>query len=592
VCVLRRLLQRAKTIGTKPQAQRPKTRSHTNHKGVEASHGNLPSFRQNHRQKQRTFRRSGDTLTNHWDGLTHDYSRKGWIEHTEILLPEHAPEEFKNRSALWNAVEKAEKSGSAQLAREIEIALPKELNQAGRLSLIRDFIEKNFVSAGMCADFAVHNPPVTDSRNRPVDQAGNPTRDKDKMIFRNPHVHIMLTMRPLDRQGQWQAKSQTAYLCRKNNEERSVLVSEIKQAETDGWQKQYQYKIGRKKVWLTKEAAEKKGFTRVSKQPKTEKIQNPVTAQWNSKDALFQWRKSWAELCNEQLKRNGIEEQISHLSYEAQGINKVASVHMGVEAVHAEKRGIPTELGELNRQIQRDNEFLAVMEGRIREWERRETESLNRTAARLEGIRSRHIAAAYQQLCLSISLAKEQDSLAAQMRAAAAMAETAEHLIRAIGALKESLDVYRRQREETNPFQKQKRKELEEKVMAAEHQIQNLKTRLNEIQSRQREVKTAPVSSPEAARKKKEQIQYLKEIQSQAYREFYTLVKENKENMNRIREIIQGSRNEHDSQLKQRLKEHYTEDFQEKILEQARDKAPEIPETEGASIQKNIFHKR
>ena len=57
VCVLRRLLQRAKTIGTKPQAQRPKTRSHTNHKGVEASHGNLPSFRQNHRQKQRTFRR-------------------------------------------------------------------------------------------------------------------------------------------------------------------------------------------------------------------------------------------------------------------------------------------------------------------------------------------------------------------------------------------------------------------------------------------------------------------------------------------------------------------------------------------------------
>ncbi len=265
---------------------------------------------------------------------------------------------------------------------------------------------------------------------------------------------------------------------------------------------------------------------------------------------------------------------------------------MGVEAVHAEKRGIPTELGELNRQIQRDNEFLAVMEGRIREWERRETESLNRTAARLEGIRSRHIAAAYQQLCLSISLAKEQDSLAAQMRAAAAMAETAEHLIRAIGALKESLDVYRRQREETNPFQKQKRKELEEKVMAAEHQIQNLKTRLNEVRSRQREVKTAPVSSPEAARKKKEQIQYLKEIQSQAYREFYTLVKENKENMNRIREIIQGRRNERDSQLKQRLKEHYTEDFQEKILEQARDKAPEIPEAEGASIQKNISHKR
>ena len=62
--------------------------------------------------------------------------------------------------------------------------------------------------------------------------------------------------------------------------------------------------------------------------------------------------------------------------------------------------------------------------------------------------------------------------------------------------------------------------------------------------------------------------------------------------MNRIREIIQGRRNEHDSQLKQRLKERYAEDFQERILEQARDKAPEIPEAEGVGIEKNISHKR
>ncbi len=536
--------------------------------------------------------RSGDTLTNEWDGLTHDYSRKGWIEHTEILLPEHAPMEYKDRSTLWNAVEKAEKSGSAQLAREIEIALPKELNPPEQLSLIRDFIEKNFVSAGMCADFALHNPPITDSRNRPVDQDGNPTQDKDKMIFKNPHAHILLTMRPLDGQGQWQAKAQTAYLCRRNNEERSILVSEINQAETDGWAKQYQYKTGRKKVWLTKEAADKKGLNRVSKQPKTQKVQNPITAQWNSKDTLLQWRKSWADLCNESLKRNGIKGEITHLSYEAQGMNKIASVHMGVEAVHAEKRGIHTELGELNRQIKKDNEFLSVIEERIKEWELRETESLNRTAARLEGLRSRHIAAAYQQLCLSISLAKEQDSMAAQMRAAAAMAETVEHIIRAIHTFSESLEVYRRQQEEIGPFQKQKRRELEEKVMDTEKQIQALKTRLNEIQLKQREIKTAPVSSPEAAEQKRKQIQYLKEIQAQAYREFYILVNENKENMGRIREIIQGRRNDYDCQLKEKLKEHYTKDFQEKILEQARAKAPEIPKTDGTSIQKRISHQR
>ena len=71
--------------------------------------------------------RSGDTLTNEYDGLTHDYSRKHWIEHTEIMLPPNAPESFKDRSTLWNAVELAEKSSNAQLAREVEIALPREL---------------------------------------------------------------------------------------------------------------------------------------------------------------------------------------------------------------------------------------------------------------------------------------------------------------------------------------------------------------------------------------------------------------------------------------------------------------------------------
>lgn len=536
--------------------------------------------------------RSGDTLTNEWDGLTHDYSRKGWIEHTEILLPKHAPEKYKDRSTLWNAVEKAEKSGSAQLAREIEVALPRELNLDEQFSLIRDFIEKNFVCAGMCADFVIHNPPMRDSKKRPIDENGNPTNDKSKMIFKNPHAHILLTMRPLDKQGQWQKKSETAYLCRKDNIEKSILVSDIKEAEADGWQKQYQYKIGKKKIWLTKETADKKGLTRVSKQPKMKKEMNQIVAEWNSKDTLLHWRESWATLCNESLKQNGIDETISHLSYEAQGMNKIASVHMGVSAAHAEKRGIQTELGELNRQIQKDNEFLAIMEKQIQEWERRETESLNHTASRLECIRSRHIAAAYQQLCLSINLAKEQDSMTAQMRAAAAMAETVEHIISAIETLSKSLEVYRSQQEETNLFQKQKRKELEEKIIETEGQIQNLKNKLDEIQAKCEQVKIVPVSSMEVIEQKKKQIEYLKEIQSQTYKEFYTLVNENRENMYQLRELIQGKHKVYDTHLEQTLREHYADDFQEKILVQARVKALELPEINGSGIQKRVFHKR
>ena len=67
--------------------------------------------------------RSGETLTNEWDGITHDYTRKGGVVHAEILLPMFATPAFQDRSALWNSVEEIEKSRNAQLAREIEIAL-------------------------------------------------------------------------------------------------------------------------------------------------------------------------------------------------------------------------------------------------------------------------------------------------------------------------------------------------------------------------------------------------------------------------------------------------------------------------------------
>ena len=89
--------------------------------------------------------------------MTHDYTHKGGIVHTEIMLPAHAPPEFQDRSTLWNSVEEIEKSSDAQLAREIEVALPVELSPAEQLALVRAFVKDNFVDAGMCADFAIHD---------------------------------------------------------------------------------------------------------------------------------------------------------------------------------------------------------------------------------------------------------------------------------------------------------------------------------------------------------------------------------------------------------------------------------------------------
>lgn len=132
--------------------------------------------------------RSGQKLTNEWDGVTHDYTKKGSVVYSEILLPAHAPPEFSDRSALWNSVEESEKSRNAQLAREIEIALPAEIDRQSQIRLARKYVQDIFVSAGMCADFSIHD-------------KGNG----------NPHAHIMLTLRPLNERAEWGAKCRKEY---------------------------------------------------------------------------------------------------------------------------------------------------------------------------------------------------------------------------------------------------------------------------------------------------------------------------------------------------------------------------------------------
>ena len=106
--------------------------------------------------------RSGEKITNEWDGMTHDYTRKGGVVHTEIMLPPHAPPPFSDRSTLWNSVELYEKAGNAQLAREIDAALPIELSREEQIRLVREYCSSQFVSKGMCTDFALHD---TDSGN-------------------------------------------------------------------------------------------------------------------------------------------------------------------------------------------------------------------------------------------------------------------------------------------------------------------------------------------------------------------------------------------------------------------------------------------
>jgi len=137
--------------------------------------------------------RAGEKITNEYDGITHDYTRKGGVVHTEILLPNHAPAEYSDRATLWNAVEKIEKAKNSQLAREIELALPVELTREQNISLAREYVRQLFVSAGMCADVCVH------------DTGGG-----------NPHAHVLLTMRPFNEDGTWGDKQKKEYILDKN----------------------------------------------------------------------------------------------------------------------------------------------------------------------------------------------------------------------------------------------------------------------------------------------------------------------------------------------------------------------------------------
>ena len=126
--------------------------------------------------------RAGERLRDERTGQMHDYSRKAFVEHREILAPDNAPAWMHDRAALWSGVEAAEKRKDAQLAREVHFALPRELDAVQRLELIRDFCQREFVGRGMIADLAIHNPSGRDGGKQ-------------------PHAHVMLTTRVLTGEG-------------------------------------------------------------------------------------------------------------------------------------------------------------------------------------------------------------------------------------------------------------------------------------------------------------------------------------------------------------------------------------------------------
>ena len=309
-------------------------------------------------------------MYNDYDGVQHDYTRKQGLVWQQVFLPNMAPEDWADREVLWNAVEEAEKTKDNRLAREFVTALPVELGKNQWIALLTEFIQTNFVVDGMCADVAIHD---TDGHN--------------------PHAHIMLTVRPLTKDGKWQHKTEKEYLCVRDGEERGFTAAEFKVAQSEGWEKQYQYKAGKKKVYMTPSAAEVRGLERVSKYPKSTKYgrQNPITARWNSEEQLVLWRTAWAETVNRCLEQSDRDERIDHRSHAEQGLDEQPTIHEGVVARAMERKGVVSDRCELNRQIRADNAFIRILKAAITKLKKAVENTIPAVAAAMETIRQNMI---------------------------------------------------------------------------------------------------------------------------------------------------------------------------------------------------------
>ena len=248
--------------------------------------------------------RAGEKLHSTYYGEDSDYTRKGGVSCSEILLPSHAPSEYADRETLWNAVEKAERGKKAQLAYSFDIALQNEFSMQENIDLARQFLLDNFVNRGMVADFAVHQP------------------DKEDGGISNPHFHVMCPIRPIEPDGWWGNKQRREYVLDEHGE-------------------------------------------RVLDEAGNYVFNAVPTTDWGKPETLEAWRQSWAELCNAMFAEKNSDCRIDHRSFARQGVDQIPTQHEGPTVRAMEAKGICTDKGNLNRFIRKTNALLREAKEKI-----------------------------------------------------------------------------------------------------------------------------------------------------------------------------------------------------------------------------------
>ena len=392
-------------------------------------------------------------ILNDYDGVRHDFTRKKGLVWREVFLPEYAPPEWKDRGVLWNAVEENEKTRDSRLAREFVPALPIELTPEQWQELLTDFIQNSFVADGMCADVAIHDP--------------HPPGH-------NPHAHIMLTVRPLDEQGRWQYKTEKEYLCVKGGDERGFTAAEFKAAQADGWEKQYPYKVGKKKVYMPPSEAEKHGYERANKHPKSTKFgrQNPIAERWNSEEQLIEWRKAWADVTNRYLERYGHDERIDHRSHAERGLTEQPTIHEGVVARALEAKGIISDRCELNRQIKADNALLRELKASVKKLIDAVKNTVPALAEAMESLRAKMIIFCYQLG----HIRKGKNSMSKYVDTADPILERYDELKQEIKEKSSQQKSLRSEKKDTSVFNVKKQLELSQRITELTEDLEELRS--------------------------------------------------------------------------------------------------------------------
>ena len=249
--------------------------------------------------------RSGEKLYDRYYGEVQDYTKKGGVIMSEILMPDYVPERLKDRETLWYEVENHENRKDAQLAYSFNFALQNELTMEENIEIARRYIMENFVAKGMICDVAVHDP------------------DKGEGGIPNPHVHVLVPIRPVNTNGEWGEKR-----------------LHIPVFDEDG-----------------KPVLNKKG---------KQKCDDPFTTDWGKPETLEIWRENWAKIVNEKFAEKGLSCRIDHRSNEDRGLDEIPQVHEGSAVRRMEKRGIKTYKGSWNRWVKKTNDNIRKLLNAIR----------------------------------------------------------------------------------------------------------------------------------------------------------------------------------------------------------------------------------